>query len=116
MQHFYNNYDFVFYSGYEQKILIYLGECCNQINIQSDGPSSLWDTSFGDYEKNGNDSNVYHNMMGWTTFIFKSSDGLWTVCTKYQCILLKSLIPILFYINVYQCQTHLHGLYIEYQG
>ena len=77
--------------------LNYLGECCNQINIQSDGPASALQSNFmGDYEKSGNDTNIYQNIMDGSKFIFKDSDGLWGVCTKCQCILLKSLLPILF--------------------
>ena len=65
--------------------LNYLGECCNQVNIQSDGSASVYhDTRMGDYEKFGNDSNIYYNVMGNGQFIFKDpNDGLWMVCTKY---------------------------------
>ena len=78
-----------------------LGECCTPINIQSDGlASAVQSVVMGDYEKSGNDTNIYHNILDSGAFIFKGSNGRWKVCTKYQCILLKSLIPILFYIKV----------------
>ena len=60
-----------------------LGECCNHVNIQSDGPASAhrWN-SMGDYEKIGNDSNVYKNIMGSGPFLY-FRDGYWMVCTNY---------------------------------
>ena len=85
---FYNNDYFVFYSSYEDINLNNLGECCNHVNIQSDGPASVHKLSIlGDYEKNGNDSNVYRNVMGSGEFLFKDSDGQWMVCTNCQCSL-----------------------------
>ena len=80
--------------------LNYLGECCTQISIQSDGPASVGQQRLGDYEKSGNDTNIYHNILSGVHFIFKTPNGRWMVCIKYRCILLESLIPILFYIKV----------------
>ena len=77
------------YDSYEYIIQTPLGECCNQISIQSDGPASVHQHSMSDYEKNGNDSNVYRNMMGSGNFIFKALDGHWMVCTNCQCSLLQ---------------------------
>ena len=81
----YNNI-FVLYCSYI--IPTYLGECCKQLHIQSDGPASVYH-SLGDYEQNGNDSTIYTNIMGTGEFLFKASDGLWMVCTKCQCSLFK---------------------------
>ena len=37
----------------------------------------------GDYEKNGNDINVYKNTMGNGRFLFKhAANGYWMVCTN----------------------------------
>ena len=61
-----------------------LGECCNHVNIQSDGPASESQSdSMGDYEKIGNDSNVYKNIMGSDVFLYMASPGYWLVCTNY---------------------------------
>ena len=61
-----------------------LGECCNHVNIQSDGPASEFQYHFmGDYEKIGNDSNVYKNIMDTGRFLYK--DGYRMVCTNYYC-------------------------------
>ena len=60
------------------------GECCNHVNIQSDGPASETQFNFmGDYEKIGNDSNVYKNIMDSDTFLYQNSLGYWRVCTNY---------------------------------
>ena len=61
-----------------------LGECCNHVNIQSDGPASeVQHYEMGDYEKIGNDSNVYKNIMDSSIFLFKGSHGYWMVSTNY---------------------------------
>ena len=61
-----------------------LGECCNHVNIQSDGPASEAQYIYmGDYEKIGNDSNVYKNIMDGSRFLYKGSLGYWKVCTNY---------------------------------
>ena len=73
--------------------LNHLGECCNQVNIQSDGTASVlkWD-KLGDYKKYGNDSNVYKNIMFSTgKYLYKNSDGYWMVCTNWQYRLLQNL-------------------------
>ena len=63
-----------------------LGECCNHVNIQSDGPASeVQKDIMGDYEKIGNDSNVFKNIMGSGEFLYKGPSGYWMVCTNYQC-------------------------------
>ena len=79
---------FVLYCCYI--IATYLGECCKQVIIQSDGPASVDQfPGMGDYKQNGNDSTIYTNIMGSGQFLFKASNGLWMVCTKCQCSLLK---------------------------
>ena len=72
----------------------HLGECCNQINIQSDGPASVHqDTRLGDYRRYGNDSNVYKNIMDNDgEFLYKDSEGHWVVCTNCQYSLLQNLV------------------------
>ena len=61
-----------------------LDECCNHVNIQSDGPASeVQYHIMGDYEKIGNDSNVYKNIMDTDRFLYKGSFGYWMVCTNY---------------------------------
>ena len=67
-----------------------LGQCCNYVNIQSDSPASEVQHYFmGDYEKIGNDSNVYKSVMDSGFFLHKSPsvDGVsrWMVCTNYLC-------------------------------
>ena len=81
---FNNNNDFVFYCSYEHMTLNNLGECCNHVNIQSAGPALevQWG-SWGDYEKIGNDSNVYKNIMDTGRFLYTGSSGYWMVCTNY---------------------------------
>ena len=70
--------------------LNHLGECCNQVIIQSDGPASVdWFWDMGDYEKVGNESNVYKNIMDSGGFLFMDSDRHWMVCTNCQCSLLQ---------------------------
>ena len=61
-----------------------LGECCNHVNIQSDGAASeVQYHVMGDYEKIGNDSNVYKNIMvSGGRFLFQVSLGYWKVCTN----------------------------------
>ena len=64
-------------------ILDNVGECCNEINIQSDGPASEERVlRLGDYEKYGNNSNVYKNIMDTGIFLYKNSRGYWMVCTN----------------------------------
>jgi hypothetical protein len=74
--------------------LRHLGECCNEVNIQSDDPASVlkWD-KLGDYKKYGNDSNVYKNIMDSTVekYLYKNSNGDWVVCTNWQYRLLQNL-------------------------
>ena len=85
-----NYNDCVFHGSYQYMTLTHLGECCNEVNIQSDGPASGdQDNHLGDYKKYGNDSNVYRNIMNSERFLFKASDGSWRVCTKYQCSLMQ---------------------------
>ena len=74
--------------------LNYLGECCNQVNIQSDGPASVDQRLFlGDYKKYGNDSDVYKNIMDNNgKFLYKYSNGHWWVCTNCQYSLLQNLV------------------------
>ena len=71
-----------------------LGECCNQINIQSDGPASVHQSNtLGDYRKYGNDSNVYKNIIDSSDeFLYKDSVGDWVVCTNCQYRLLQNLV------------------------
>ena len=57
------------------------GECCNHVNIQSDGLASYH--RMGDYELIGNNSNVYKNIMDSGSFLYKGSNGYWMVCTNY---------------------------------
>ena len=77
------------YCIYGHAPLNHLGECCNQVNIQNDGPKSgigVWG-SFGDYEKIGNGSTVYENIMVDGYFLYKDSDGDWVVRKNCQCTL-----------------------------
>ena len=62
-----------------------LGECCNHVNIHSDGPASDVQPQFmGDYEKIGNNSNVYKNIINRDGFfLYKDPLGYWMVCTNY---------------------------------
>ena len=84
---FYDNNIFAFYCIYEHMILNRLGKCCNQINIQSDGPASVYQSDvMGDYERNGNDSNTYKNM---NSGLFLYKDGhKWMVCNNCKFSLL----------------------------
>ena len=69
--------------------LTHLDECCNQVNIQSDGPASVHQSGFlGDYQKYGNDSNVYINILDSDKFLYRASSGRWKVRTNYQCSLM----------------------------
>ena len=75
--------------------LTHLGECCNQVNIQSDGPASLGQRHLlGDYKKYGNDSNVYKNIMDKNgEYLYKlTSSGHWRVCTNCQYRLLQNIV------------------------
>ena len=85
--------DLVFYCSYNIWLINHLGECCNHVNIQSDGPASEVQYKFmGDYEKIGNDSNVYKNIMYSDGFLYRyvhksiifdnSTYIYWRVCTK----------------------------------
>ena len=48
-------------------------------------------STLGDYQKYGNDSNVYKNIMDNNgQFLYKYSDGHWRVCTNYQYSLLQN--------------------------
>ena len=74
--------------------LNHLGECCNQVNIQSEGPAAVYRwNAMGDYEKYGNDSDVYKNIMGNDgSFLYKDLDGHWRVGTNCQYSLLQNLV------------------------
>ena len=77
---------YVFQQTSQHMTLNNLGECCNQVNIQSDGPASVYqDSSLGDFKKYGTDSNVYINIMDSDNFMYKARDGRWKVCTKHKC-------------------------------
>ena len=71
-----------------------VGECCDQYNIQSDGPASMiaW-PAMGDYAKNGN--YVYKNILDSSTFLFRDSNRNWLVCSNCQCILLHNLLLLI---------------------
>ena len=77
--------------------LNHLGECCNQVTIQSDGPASVDQPNMlGDYKKYGNDSNVYKNIVGnYGRFLYKVSDGYWVVCTNCKYSLLQNRVILL---------------------
>ena len=74
----------------------HLGECCNQINIQSDGPTKGF-REIGYYEQNGINRNVYKSIFDTGYSLFKdSNDGRWRVCLNLKCSLLQYLITMLF--------------------
>ena len=95
---------YVFQQTSHHMTLNHLGACCNQVNIQSDGPASVaqW-KRLGDYKKYENDSNVYKNIMDNDgQFLYKASTGHWMVCTNCQCTLLQNLAYINFHkVNMY---------------
>ena len=65
--------------------LYHLGKCCNHVNIQSDGPASVYQENYlGDYTKYGNTSNAYRSIMGSDSFLYKHSDGDWVVGINCQ--------------------------------
>ena len=76
--------------------LNHVGDCCNEVNIQSDGPSSIDPSishNLGDYIKYENDNNVYKNIMNSDgIFLYRDSIGHWTVCTNCQYSLLQDLV------------------------
>ena len=70
-----------------QHMTLIIGECCNHVNIQSDGPASLRQTAgMGDYKKFGNVSNVYKNIIdNYGMFLYKDiHSGDWKVCINCQ--------------------------------
>ena len=77
--------------------LNHLGECCNQVNIQSDGLASVYQhTRLGDYIQYGNDSIVYKRIMDSTgEYLYKHSDGHWRVCTNCQYSLLQNRVILM---------------------
>ena len=97
-----------------------LGECCNQIKIQYNGPAILDGPPYypdildgqdgnpyylwwilGDYELFGNDGNVYKNVMDDGSFLHKldTHTGLrWVVCTDWQYILLH-LFNVVYFMS-----------------
>ena len=77
--------------------LTHLGECCNQVNIQSDGAASVDQPLFmGDYEKNGN---VYRNIMNSDQFLYTDLAGYWMVCNNCQCSFLCN--NLLTFMNIF---------------
>ena len=49
-----------------------LGDCCNQVNIQSGGPASVdQQVKMGDYKMYGNDSSAYKNIMDSDEWMYK---------------------------------------------
>ena len=85
--------------------LNHLGECCNQVNIQSEGPAAVHqDIIMGDYKRYGNDRIVYKNIVDSTgEYLYKDVDGDWVVCTNCQYRLLLNLVILLtnFPFNIY---------------
>ena len=62
---------------YEHMTLNCLGVCCDQFNIQSNGPAAMY---LGDFVKDKQNDHWIRD--GLDFFLFKDPEGDWVVCTN----------------------------------